>query len=96
MAQLLCIPIRDRGHAVLIISRGGQSILMGFVAQETLAHVVDHEMTSCECVNFVQRHLPLFEGILRRKSESQALADPPLTCVEIEVADLLSGTGRLQ
>lgn len=92
MARVMAIPMQDRGQAVLIVTRDGDATVMGFVAVATLCGCVKYPLSTCECVALVERHLPLFETILIRKSADAAFVGPSIACVEIEPADL-AGSG---
>ena len=92
MARLMAIPIRDDGNAVLIVTNCDGVILMGFVAEKTLGPFFQTPPTMCQCIAFVEQHLPLFERVLLNKTMASACCDESLACVEIEPADL-TGAG---
>ena len=90
MARLIAIPIRDDGHAVLIITDRDGVTLMGFIADTTLGGYFEQPLSIPECMAFVERHLPSFEQILLQKSHDAAYVETSIACVEVEFADLAS------
>jgi hypothetical protein len=88
MTHLMAVPICNKGDAILIVSVQASAVLMGFVTEATLANFFHRPPQTCECLAFVDRHLPSFEKILECKSKAEAYVDPSLACVEIAVADL--------
>jgi hypothetical protein len=88
MARLMSIPIRDEGHAVLIVTDHAGVTLIGFVTDTTLGGFFEHPPSAPECLMFVEQHLPSFERILRRKSMAEAYVVAPVACVEIGPIDL--------
>jgi hypothetical protein len=89
MAQLMAIPIRDDGHAVLIITNCEGVILMGFVQQATLGAFFGEPPTMCQCMDFVKAHLAKIERVLLHKSTTGPSCDEAIACVEIELVELV-------
>jgi hypothetical protein len=48
MAQLMVVPIREKGHAVLLVSLYGGEPLLGYVTKATLEEYLQHHLTSCD------------------------------------------------
>jgi hypothetical protein len=88
MTRLMAVPICNKGDAILIVSVQASAVLMGFVTEATLANFFHRPPQTCECLAFVDRHLPWVEKILERKSRAEANVDPYLACIEIAGADL--------
>jgi hypothetical protein len=97
MTRLMPIPIRDDGHAVLIVTDHDGVTLMGFIADTTLGRYFEHPPTVHECLAFVERNLSWFEKILLQKSNDAAYVETSIACVEVEAGDLTSASlSRLQ
>jgi hypothetical protein len=88
MARLMAVPIEGKGHSVLIVTQQAGVTLMGFVAQTSLRNISEHLPSMCECMAFVERHLPAFEKILLYKSIEEDYLDAAIACVEVGPADL--------
>ena len=90
MARLMAIPIRDDGHAVLIVIDQAGVTLMGFIADTTLGGYFGRRLSIPECLALVEQHLPSFEKILLQKSNAASYVETSIACVEVEVGDLAS------
>lgn len=89
MTQLMVVPIRHRGDAVLIVSVHDGEPLIGYVAKATLRDYFQHDLTNCRGLGIVRANLQLFEMLLAAKSkriERQA----SMPCIEITLMDVLS------
>jgi len=88
MARLMAIPIRDNGHAILIVAHRDGVALLGFVAQATLEACSGRPLSMCQCLARVERDIDWFERILLLKSLRNAYFDDAIECVEITLDDL--------
>ena len=88
MAQLMVVPIKDRGDAVLMIGRYRDNIVIGFVLQKTLVEYWCSAAPILECVSFVERHVPDFEEAIHRISRVTITDSDLIPCVEVTLAEL--------
>ena len=83
MARLMVVPIRNRGHAVLIVTRYADIELIGFVARTALRGFFQDNPSMCNCMSFVELNLPTIEQILLRKTLQDEVSEEQMLCVEI-------------
>ncbi len=69
MTQLMVVPIRDKGDAVLIVSLHDGEPLMGYVTTATLEGYFQRPLTGCDAFLLVKCNLQSFETMLATKSK---------------------------
>jgi hypothetical protein len=89
MTQLMVVPIRDKGDAILIVSLHDGEPLIGYVAKTTLRDYFQRDLTNCHCWLFVRANLQLFEMLLAAKSK-RIKREGSMLCIEITLMDVLS------
>jgi hypothetical protein len=89
MTQLMVVPIRDKGDAILIVSLHDGEPLIGYVAKTTLRDYFQRDLTNCHCWLVVRANLQLFEMLLAAKSK-RIKREGSMLCIEITLMDVLS------
>jgi hypothetical protein len=90
MTQLMVVPIRDKGDAVVIVSLHDGEPLIGYVAKATLKDYFQRDLTNCHGLLLVRSNLQLFEMLLAAKSKRMGRAEGAMPCVEITLTDVLN------
>ena len=88
MTQLMVVPIRDEGDAVLIVSLHDGAPLIGYVTRATLEDYFQYELTSCDGFLLVKSNLQSFEIMLAAKSKSSERAPGSIPCIEMTLSDM--------
>jgi hypothetical protein len=91
MTQLMVLPIRDKGDAVLIVSLHDGEPLIGYVAKATLRDYFERDLTNCHGLLAVRSNLEFFEMLLAAKSKRTGRAEGSMPCIEITLMDVLGG-----
>src|SRR5258708_25530670 len=89
MTQLMIVPIRDKGDAVVIVSLHDGEPLIGYVAKATLQDYFRRDLTNCHGLQVVRSNLQLFEMLLAAKSK-RIEREGSMPCIEITLMDVLS------
>jgi len=90
MTQLMVVPIRDKGDAVVIVSLHDGEPLIGFVANATLRDYFRRDLANCHGLQIVRCNLQLFEMLLAAKSKRIRRAEGAMPCIEITLRDVLN------
>jgi hypothetical protein len=88
MTQLMVVPIRDKGDAVLIVSLQDGEPVIGYVTNATLRDYFQHDLTNCDGLLLVKSNLQSFETMLAAKSKGIGRAAGAMPLVEIALADV--------
>ena len=92
MARLMVVSIRNRGDAVLIITRHANIDLIGYVARSVLSNFFPNHPSMCNCMSFVELNLPKIEQILLRTTLKGESSAGQMLCVELTADDLAEAT----
>jgi hypothetical protein len=96
MAQLMVVPIRDKGDAVLIVSLRDDEPLIGYVTRAALEDYFQRDLTNCDAILLVQCNFQSFEimlaakSMLAIKSMGCERAQGSRPCIEMTLSDMRS------
>jgi hypothetical protein len=88
MAQLMVVPIHEKGDAVLVITLHESEVLVGYVTMATLRDAFGHSLAVCDGLLLVESNLPALAPILALKSKDHASAKGLTPCVEVTFSDI--------
>ena len=92
----MVVSIRNRGDAVLIVTRHAGTDLMGYVARSVLKGFFWNNPSMCDCISFVDLNLTLVEQIMLRKTFQTGFGEGQMPCVEITEGDLAEAAAHIQ
>jgi hypothetical protein len=84
----MVVPIRNRGEAVLIVTRCAETMLIGYLARTALADFLQRQPSICQCLSFVEHHLSTIERILLHKAGEDVGMAGAIPCIEISATDI--------
>jgi hypothetical protein len=88
MAQLMIVPIHEKGDAVLVITLHESNVLVGYVTMATLRDAFGQSLAVCDGLLLVESNLLALAPILASKSKDHVPEKGLTPCVEVTFSDI--------